>query len=131
MRVSDIALSGMQAASTRLANSANNIANAQSTARIVDGKRESSPFVPQDVVSIAVEPTGGVETELRTRTPASVPVNDPDNPSADAEGITQYPNVNIDEAVAGLPMNTYTFQANLKALQTDDENMKSLLDITA
>ncbi len=125
------ALSGLNSASVRLDNSANNIANMQSTSRIVNGKREASPYMVQDVVDISIEPTGGVETRLQARDSTSIPVYEPDSVDADAQGYVQYPDVNLDAELANLPMLTYGFKANLKVLEAADNNSEKLLDILA
>lgn len=126
-----IAASGLQAASKRLANSANNIANQQSTFSQVNGETVAEAFRPSDIVQISNEPTGGVRTELRERDPATVPVYDPTNGAADAEGITQYPNVNTEQELIDQKFASYDFKANLKSFKAEDENLRAVLDIIA
>lgn len=123
------ALSGMNAASLRLANSANNIANIQSTSRLEGGETVRSPYMPTDVVQSSIEPTGGVNASLRVRDPATVPVFSPDNPYADTDGVVQYPNVSLEEEVVETKIASYDYKANLKVLETQDDMMQSLLDI--
>lgn len=127
----NIAVSGLNAAQTRLGNSANNVANLQSTSSLVNGKKVERAYQPTDVNLRSIEPTGGVETSLRTRDPATVPVYDPENPAADENGITQYPNVNLEEEIVQQQIASYDFKANAKVIQTQDELFKSLLDIKA
>jgi flagellar basal-body rod protein FlgC len=131
MNVFGIALSGMNAAQARLGNSANNVANAQSTSSSVNGQRIDSPYQPKDVVQAAIEPTGGVETSLRTRDPATVPVYAPDNVSADEDGVVEFPNVNLEEEVVQQQIASYDFKASTKVIQVQDEMLESLLDIKA
>lgn len=131
MNVFGIALSGMNAAQVRLGNSANNVANAQSTSSSVNGQTIDSPYQPKDVVQRAIEPTGGVETSLRTRDPATVPVYAPENSAADDEGIVQFPNVNLEEEVVQQQIASYDFKASAKVIKVQDDMLKSLLDIKA
>lgn len=119
------AVSGLRASEVRLANSANNVANIQST-----GQAPGQTFQPSQVVQSSVA-SGGVQTSLQAVTPATVPVNDPSNLAADANGITQYPNVNLEQEVVNQQIATYDFKANLKVIEKTDELTKSLLDIVA
>lgn len=124
------AVSGLQASSLRLENSANNVANISSTVSRIGGERVLEPFQPQDVVQRNVEP-GGVSAELRPREPASVPVFDPDNVAADAQGITEFPNVDLEEEIIDQQIATYDFQANLRVIEAADEQAEELLNIVA
>jgi flagellar basal-body rod protein FlgC len=126
----NIAVSGLNAASTRLNNSANNVANLSSTQSRKDGQSVNEAFQPQDVIQTSVE-SGGVQTSQRTREPATIPVFQPDNPAAGEDGITQFPNVNLEEEVVTQQFAKYDFQANLKVLETADEMAQDLLDLTA
>ncbi len=126
-----ISLSGMQASAAHLANSANNIANMHSTSSVSNGEHKNDGFKPQTLLKSSVEPTGGVRTELRAKTPATVPVYQPDSINADKNGIVEYPNVNLEQEIIGQQMATYDFKANLKAFETIDDIMNSLLDVLA
>jgi len=118
------------AAEKRLANSANNIANIQSTSSVVNGQRVSEPFKPQVVDQLSLE-QGGVRTVTRTQDPATIAVFDPENTAAGADGVVEFPNVNLEREVMDQQLATYDFRANLKVLQADDENKQQLLDILA
>lgn len=124
-----IALSGLNAASTRLANSANNVANAGSTSRLVNGSRVDGPYLPTDVVQTSV-PNGGVQTSLQTRDPATTQVYAPDSAEADANGVVTLPNVDLAQEIAGqqIPA-TYDYKANLKVIKAQDDMFDSLLNI--
>ena len=126
----NIALTGLRAAETRLANSANNVANMQSTVSRIDGERVLEPFKAQQVTQTSLS-TGGVRTDLRAVDPKSVPVYDPTNVAANEEGITQYPNVDLEEEIINQQIATYDFKANLNVIETTDEMMDDLLDIKA
>lgn len=124
------ALSGLTASSRRLAVSADNIANMQSTLSRRDGVTVSEPYAPQQVVQTSLS-TGGVRADLQPVDPASVPVYDPSNPASDAGGMVQYPNVNLEEEIANQIVAKYDYMGNLKTLKTADEMMKSLLNIVS
>ena len=127
-----ISLSGLQAASAQIANSANNVANANTTSSaVVNGESRSPAFQPQTLVRSAVQPTGGVKTELRPRDPATIPVFSPESGLADENGVVDVPNVDLAEEAVSQKIATYDFEANLKALEVTDEIMKSLIDILA
>lgn len=107
MDVTSIALSGLKAADSRLAVSANNIANA------------STPgFKPADAVQESVD-NGGVIVDIRQRIPAS----------QDTEG--ELPNVSLEQEVVNTVTAANDFQANLRLLKVQKELDKSLLDIQA
>jgi flagellar basal-body rod protein FlgC len=131
MNVFGIGLSGMNAAQVRLGNSANNVANLQSTSSLVNGERVERAYQPTDVSQRSIEPTGGVETSIRTRNPAIIPVYQPENSAADENGIVEFPNVNLEEEAVQQKIASYDFKANAKVIKTQDEMMKSLLDIKA
>lgn len=125
-----IAISGLQAAGTRLNNSANNVANISSTTSNVNGERVNEPFQAQQVQQTSLS-TGGVQTSLKAVEPATVPVYDPENVAADENGVTQYPNVDLEEEVVNQQIAKYDYKANLKVIEKADEMMEDLLDITA
>ncbi len=126
-----ISLTGLQAASAQLANSANNVANANSTATVVNGEVKSEAYVPQTLTQTAIQPTGGVRTELRPRDPATIPVFSPESGFADENGVVEMPNVDLAQEAITQKMATYDFKANLKALEVTDEIMQSLIDVLA
>jgi flagellar basal body rod protein FlgC len=101
------------ASERRIENAANNIANAQ-----------SSNFRAQDVVQ-STDASGGVSTRVVERNPATVPTVDRDG------NVAERPNVNLEQEVIQADIATYSAQANLKVLQTQDRLDKYLLDIQA
>jgi flagellar hook protein FlgE len=119
----NIALSGLQAAQQRLANSANNIANSNSTGRVENDVRVSSPFQPQRVVQQS-QPEGGVSTSLQPVTPAYFLA-----PSIQGGEIIEVPNVSLDSELIEQKMATYNFKAQLQVIKAEDENTQSLLNI--
>jgi len=129
--VTNIALSGLNAAERRIGVSANNIANSSSTVRTnADGSLVNDPFRPSRVVQSSVA-TGGVSTDIVEASNPTVRVADPSSPVADQNGTVEIPNVSLEEEVLNVNQATYDFKANLKVLKVQKELEESLLDITA
>jgi flagellar basal-body rod protein FlgC len=122
--------SGLNAASARLAASANNVANQGSTAATnQQGVLVNEPFRAQRVEQASIVPAG-VQARV---TEASNPTTrrfDPQSPVADESGFVDAPNVSIDEEIIQQQISTYDFRANLRALEAQDESLQSLIDIT-
>ncbi len=115
----NIALSGLNAASLRLSNSANNIAN-----------QNTLGCKPTDVVQDSLQggaQGGGVRAKLVERSPATVTLVDPNNP----DETLQTPNVSLEEEVVQQQFAAYNFQGSLKVLKAADQMLGSLLDISA
>ncbi len=105
MDVTSIALSGLNAAERRLANSANNIVNANTPG-----------YTPTDLAQTA-QNNGGVRTDTVQRQPQT--------PEGDE------PRVSLEQEVVNAQMATYDFQANLQVMKKQREMEQSLLDIQA
>jgi flagellar hook-associated protein FlgK len=101
--VSAIGLSGMRAAQQRLDTHAHNIANAA-----------TPDFQRQTVVQTAQPGAGGVNTAVRRE------------PVSGSEFGTQ-----LAEDLIGQRMSLYSFAANLKTVQTQDDMLGALLDTKA
>jgi len=101
-----IGLSGMRAAQQQLGTQAHNIANGQ-----------TPNFQRQTVVQTA-QVGGGVTTAVGRETTAS---------SADGTGLSASP---VDDLV-GQRVSLYSFAANLKTVQTQDDMLGTLLDTKA
>jgi flagellar basal-body rod protein FlgC len=134
----NIAVSGLVAASTRLAVSANNIANQASTQARVDGKVVDRPFVPQVVDQVSLS-TGGVQAIVRDAKSSDVkPDAKPDDEVDDKpplqvqpEGFAEARNVDVAKELIAQKIAAYDYEANLKTLKINDRLQKSLLDILA
>lgn len=122
-------LSGLMAQSKRLAVSADNVANMTTRGYRKDGPAEQpGTYLPkrtQDVTTAG----GGVRAEVRPVTPPSVEVYAPGNPDADARGVAALPNVNLAEELVTQIQAQRAYEANAKAIRTQDELTDSLLDI--
>ena len=114
----DNALSGLAAASTRVAVASNNIANQNSTKAISAGTSVDKPYVPQQVDQVSLS-GGGVQASVRDQAQQST-----DAASANAN------NTN-DQAsqLAQLNIASYDFKANAKVIKIQQNLDQALLDI--
>ena len=128
MQIITNALSGLQGASMRLNASASNVANIHSTNTQRGANVENTPYRPLDVVQQSRD-TGGVVSSYRADGSTPTQHYDPSHPSANADGLVATPNVSLDKEVANQKLSTYTYNANLKVMQTADNMMESLLNI--
>jgi flagellar basal-body rod protein FlgC len=129
--VLSIAISGMQAATTRLEVSARNVANVRSAGALPDGQGNDGaprPYTPQRVDQVDVS-GGGTQAVVSDVSPASVPTYDPGALYANAEGMVAYPNVDLTEEAIQQLIARYTFAANARVVTAYDQMAKSLLDI--
>jgi flagellar hook-associated protein FlgK len=102
-----IGLSGMRAAQRSLDTSAHNIANGQ------------TPGFQRQMVAHTAQPgIGGVNTEVRRESATA--------PQQNGDGLAH-----MAADVVGQRVSLYSFAANLKAVQTQDRMMGSLLDAMA
>lgn len=124
------AMTGLYAASKRLENSANNVANMGSTTSRINGETVNTPFKPQQVTQTSLS-MGGVRADLRPVEPSSMSRYDPTNVAADAEGITEYPNVDLEEEIVNQQLASYDYKANLKSIEAYKEMTDELTDILA
>lgn len=125
-----IALSGLNAASTRVAAAASNIANATTT-----GAREGAdgppPYTPVDVVQVSTgtntgEPQG-TQTYTVERNPASTPLFQPDAPFADDNGLVAAPNVDYTREIVDTKMASLAYKANAKVIQVATDMERELI----
>jgi flagellar basal-body rod protein FlgC len=126
--VTDIALSGLRAQSTRMRLISNNIANAQTT-RTPDG----GPYLRQDVELSTTERDGqeGVTVGrvfLDETTPLNI-VQDPGHPDADANGFVTYPNVQVPQEMMQMITASRAYQANLAVLKRNSELSSASLEL--
>ncbi len=110
------ALSGLQAAHTRLSVGTNNVANQFS----VNGE---AVYQAQRSEQTALA-SGGVQSVVQRKDPATVPL------AIDGEP-REAPNVNEAEEVMQLQLASYDFKANLKILEAADKMAEALVDTVA
>lgn len=121
-------LLGAQAAASRIGVLANNVANAQSTTFLQNGKVIPEPFQPVQIVQTAL-PEGGVRVSSRPVEPATKPLFDPNHPAADEEGVVEFPNVNVTDEMVNMIRADIAFKASLSLIRTGDEVSQAILDI--
>lgn len=126
-----IAISGLNAAMTRVANAATNIANISSTGKMprIDGENAGS-FAPRDIVNLSNE-VGGVSTQSVTRTPSYRPMVDPSAPDANKQGLVAAPNIALESELTDLLMAEIAYKANAKAIAAEKKNEETLLNTIA
>ncbi len=120
-----IALSGIQAAATRLQVSAGNVANATARGEApADGGEAQGLYRPGEVVQTAAA-NGGTEAKTRPVEPAHITVPDPNSDS----GTAAVPNVDLAKEVAEQAISEVAYKANAEVLRTVGELERTLLDI--
>jgi flagellar basal-body rod protein FlgC len=133
--VLSIAISGMQAAATRLDVSARNVANAQSAGALPDAQGNYSADAPRAYTPQRVDQVdlsgGGTQAVVSNVTPSYVPTYDPGAPYANADGQVAASNVDLTEEAVQQLVARYTFAANARVVTAYDQMAKSLLDISA
>lgn len=118
--IADIAVSGIKAQRTRIAITASNLANAETT-RTAEG----GPYRRRDPVFMAESPAGPfaeqLERELRAVKVTGIAEDSrdfieriqPGHPDADEKGVVRYPRVNTVEEMTNLMSASRSFDANL------------------
>ena len=133
--VLSIAISGMQAATTRLEVSARNVANARSAGTLPDAQGNYSADAPRAYIPQRVDQVdlsgGGTQAVVGNVAPSYVPSYDPGAPYANADGQVAAPNVDLTEEAIQQLVARYTFAANARVVTAYDQMVRSLLDITA
>ena len=148
MSTLSIATSGLSAASLRLEVTASNIANELTTGPLpapggsntsggASGSNNAAnfqAFVPLQVNQIDQtngSTPGGTTAVVSAVSPSFVPQFEPGSAFANQDGLVAAPNVDLASQFIQLLTAKYTFAANAKVIQADDNMKKSLLDITA
>lgn len=125
-------LSGMQAATVRLASAASNIANASSTGKLPSADNpEATSFLPKDVITTSNNAGGehlGVSTTLVPRDPAYSSAYDPRSQDANKDGFVAAPNVDIAEEILDAMMARLAYQASSKVISVEKDRQETLLD---
>jgi flagellar basal-body rod protein FlgC len=119
-----ISLTGLDAASLRLAVSADNVANAETTSK------ENGPYIPKDVVQISQQ-LGGTQAVVKNSDKAPVTSYDPGNLAANSDGLVQLPNVDLAEEAVNQLEASISYKANLQAISNQKNIFNSLFDIFA
>ena len=121
-----VPLSGLIASSKKANVAASNIANADVIGS-TDSQNARQAYKAQVTQDISVT-GGGVKTVTLDRNPAFIPSYAPDSPFADAEGMVNSPNVNLDEELINLKLAENAYKANLASLKTGISMQNTLQD---
>jgi flagellar basal-body rod protein FlgC len=123
--IGSIAISGLNAAATRLGVAANNMVNARSSAfATATGAAQSPVYQPQQVAQSTLS-TGGGATTVVPVTPASFLGADANSPT----GFSAYPNVNIGAELVNVALAASSYKAAAQLLSVEADLSDSLLDI--
>lgn len=124
-------ISGINAASTKLATSANNIANSDSTKKLENGVQKNEVFVPSTTTDVSTGGSaGGVKSFVNPVEPATfLKTYDPSSPDADADGSITRPNVDLgQETVTQIQAKT-AYKANIATLEAQNKTIEQTLNI--
>jgi flagellar basal-body rod protein FlgC len=122
----NIAVSGLITSGLKMAVTANNIANANTTGQIEPAEPADAPYAAQSVKSESV-PGGAVKGQVVQRDPPFVPAFDPNSPFADEQGIIGAPNVSLDQELVHLKVAENNYNANAQTLSVTKELQETLL----
>jgi flagellar basal-body rod protein FlgC len=122
------ALSGMMAATERLAGAAGNLANQRSSGPLAPTAGKAPAYQPVVTVQRSA-PGGGTIASYRPTSPPVVPAYEPDSPSADAAGLVAEPNVDVGREMTEMLSARQSYAANLKTMRIAAEMQDSLLKI--
>jgi flagellar basal-body rod protein FlgC len=120
IKTSQIALSGIQAASKRVEASASNIANLQTA--------DYTPITAQQTALTDQTGNGqGVRSDFVPKTQPFTPSYDPDSPFANNEGYVNTPNIDLAEEAVNMTIAKTAYKANVSVIETVQDMTKELL----
>lgn len=130
-----IAVSGLRAQGTRLAVSANNIANISTSGRLPTGQNPvSTVYRPLSVSFTALtagQQPAGLEARVVEEADGYSAAFDPTSVYANEEGLIAVPNVDLVEETANILLAKNAYQAIAKTIQVEKDLTKELLDAIA
>ncbi len=128
------AVSGLQAAKTRVNVAADNVANARSVAPAkADGPATDEagrPLFRAGRTTLQAQEAGGVRAVVEPVQPTSVQRYQPDAADANAQGLVNRPNVSYVRETAVQIGAQAQFAANMATVEASDEMTERLLDVT-
>ncbi|MGE3623946.1 MAG: flagellar basal body rod protein FlgC [Bdellovibrionales bacterium] len=128
----NIAISGLNDATLRVANATRNIVNASSTGKLPTNPGDAATsYLPRDVVTLSVDSDNnnlGVTSVTRPRDPSYVTAYDPSSPDANAQGLVAAPNVDLNAELIAAKEGQISYAVNAKVIKIASEMEKSLLD---
>lgn len=113
------AVSGLTAASRKLAVATENIVNASSVGSL-DPNSPNQAYAAQTTLAKSVG-GGGVQTVTLTREPPFVPNFQPDSPFANEDGLVNAPNVNLDEELVNTKLAEQAYKASAQVIRTTSD----------
>lgn len=122
-----IATSGLRAQSTKLATSANNIANVNTTGALAEDNPDTGAYAPIDTV-LETQNGGGVAASTQTRQNPYTTVYDPSSVYANADGLISAPNISLEEEIVDTKIAEIAYKANAKLISVAKELDEALLD---
>lgn len=124
MRPLGISSSGMSTQQGFIEVIARNMANSETTRT-----PEGGPYRRQ-VVSVSTDPaTGETGPRVSVDTRPGRQVYDPGHPDANADGIVEYPNVDVTQEMVDLMLARRVFEANASVFQAAKAMLRRALDI--
>lgn len=127
-----IAVSGMNAAISRMSNAATNLVNISSTGKLPASPEEkATSYQPTDVVTLsnsAADDKLGVRTQTVPREPAYSVAYNPDSPDANDKGLIAVPNVSIEREITDSLLAQIAYKASANVIKAEKENQDKLLD---
>lgn len=125
-----IAGSGMKVQSSRLRVVAENLANAESTAKTPGGDPYRRKTLTFGQVQDRESGTALVDVRRYDQDTSELPRKfEPGHPAADAQGYVSYPNVNPFIELMDMREAQRSYEANLNALQTARSMLQRIIDI--
>jgi flagellar basal-body rod protein FlgC len=118
------ALSGLNAATTRVNAAADNIANSDD-----EGSLDGAGPAPYAAVTVQQTTTadGGTSAAIVQKSPAFVPAYDPSSPFANNSGQVGAPNVDLTNEAVNLTTASIAYKANAAVIKTVDAMQDDLL----
>jgi flagellar basal-body rod protein FlgC len=129
INVIGIALTGLAAATKKVAASASNIANMQTAGSLEEGKQ--APYTPittqQATITDQSGNSLGVSSQFVPKSNPYYSLYSPDSPFANEEGVIGMPNVDLAEEAVNMMIAEATYKANIATIKTADELTDELL----
>ena len=122
-----IAVSGLRANSTKLAGSANNIANLNTTGELDSDNPDTTAYAPVDTVFQSAD-QGGVRADVIPRKNPYTTVYDPSSAYANADGVLSAPNISLEREIVDAKVAEIAYKANAKMISVARESDETLLD---
>ena len=122
------ALSGLAAQTKRFEVSASNIVNLRSTGVRPGAEPQEGEYVPHQV-ALTSRIGGGVDATAVAVDPSSVAAYEPGAPDADAKGLVNRPNVQLERELVTQIDALRNYQANASVIRTESRMLGDLLDM--